>query len=238
MILTSHQPIFLPWPGFFVKLLRADVTVILDRVQFPLAAGWMTRNRIKSPAGDLWLTVPVRRKGQGKQSIDQVRLCNDLPWREKHMRSLRENYARAPYRDDYLPQVAAIYRKWHTHLVDFNVELIRFLAAALDLQSKLALQSETGVEHTGSALPSELCRCFSADAYCALPSAGKYLDRASFMQAGLGLERLSFQPPIYPQLWGDFRYNLSMLDLLLTCGPRARRVLEDAAAVPAMHDAG
>lgn len=54
MIVTTHQPIFLPWPGFFYKALCADVMVLLDDVQFPLGRTWITRNRLKSAQGEQW----------------------------------------------------------------------------------------------------------------------------------------------------------------------------------------
>jgi hypothetical protein len=87
MIVTTHQPIFLPWPGFFYKALRADTMVLLDRVQFPLgrSRSWMTRNRLKSDQGELWLRVPVWKAGKGKQIIRDVAICDDRNWRRKHL---------------------------------------------------------------------------------------------------------------------------------------------------------
>ena len=67
MIITTHQPIFLPWPGFFAKALQADAMVLLDTVQFPIGRSWMTRNRLKSDQGELWLRVPVWKTGKGTQ---------------------------------------------------------------------------------------------------------------------------------------------------------------------------
>ena len=79
MIITTHQPIFLPWPGFFAKALHADVRVLLDTVQFPLGRSWMTRNRLKSDQGELWLRVPVWKIGKGTQRICDVAICDDSP---------------------------------------------------------------------------------------------------------------------------------------------------------------
>jgi len=77
MVVTTHQPIFLPWPGFFYKAMRADVLVLLDRVQFPHGRGWMHRNRLKSDQGDHWLRVPIWKAGRGTQLIADVEICNE-----------------------------------------------------------------------------------------------------------------------------------------------------------------
>ncbi len=221
MIVTTHQPIFLPWPAFFYKALRADVMVLLDRVQFPRGRGWMTRNRIKSDQGELWLRVPVWKAGKGRQRICDVTICDERPWRRKHVYSLREQYAHAPYRDDYLPPIEAVYARHHDLLVELNLDLIRWAWNALGIQSRLVLQSELGVSGTGTDLLVALCRSLRAETYLTLPFVEKYLDLARFQASGITVRLAHFRPPIYPQLWGAFRYNLSTVDLLLTCGPKS-----------------
>lgn len=219
MIVTTHQPIFLPWPGFFYKALRADAMVLLDNVQFPLGRGWMNRNRVKYDQGELWLTVPVWKKGRGKQIIREVGICDQTDWRRKHLLGLRESYAHAPYLADYWPAVKAIYGRGQQRLIDLNLDLIRFLWNALGVKSKLLLQSELDVCGAGTDLLVSICRTLRADRYLALPFVEKHLEAEKFRESGIELVFTRFSPPIYPQLWGDFRYNLSALDLLLNCGP-------------------
>lgn len=225
MIVTTHQPIFLPWPGFFYKALCADSMVLLDRVQFPLGRSWMTRNRLKSDQGELWITLPVWRKGRGMQIIREVEICDETDWRNKHLASIRQSYTAAPYLDEHLPAFESIYGRKHRHLLDFNLDLIRHCWDALGLTSRLILQSELGVEGRGTELIVEICRALSADGYISLPPAEKYLDLDRFRTAGIVLNFARFHPPVYPQLWGDFRYNLSTLDLLLNCGPKSRDII-------------
>jgi len=230
MIVTTHQPIFLPWPGFFYKALRADAMVLLDTVQFPLgrSRSWMTRNRLKSDQGELWLRVPVWKTGRGKQMIRDVTICDDRNWRRKHLYSLREQYAHAPYLDDYLPALEAIYARHHDRLVDLNLELIRLLWDALGLRSTLVLQSELGVSGIGTALLVSICRALDADTYVTLPFVEKHLEPERFPASGITCSLPRFRPPIYPQLWGAFRYNLSALDLLFNCGPKSLDIIAQA----------
>lgn len=225
MVVTTHQPIFLPWPGFFYKALHADALVLLDDVQFPLGRGWMTRNRLKNAQGELWLTVPVLKKGKGLQRIRDVELFNETDWRRRHLMSMQQSYAHAPYRDDYLPDLERIYACAHRRLMDFNLDLIRMLWEALEIKTELLRQSALGVTGNGTDLLTSICRTLCADRYVTLPPAEKYLDEQAFRNSGLELAFAPFHPPVYPQLWGDFRYNLSALDLLMTCGQKSREII-------------
>jgi hypothetical protein len=199
--------------------------VLLDQVQFPLGRGWMNHNRLKSDKGELWLTVPVWKKGRGKQLIRDVEICDETGWRRKHLLSLRQQYAHAPYSAEHLPAIEAIYEFGHRRLLDINVDIIRYLAAALGITTAFVLQSELGVSGRGTALLVDVCRALKADTYVTLSPVEKYLDSAQFGESGIRLEFARFSPPRYPQLWGEFRYNVSALDLLLNCGPKAHDIL-------------
>lgn len=220
MIVTTHQPIFLPWPGLFAKAIRADTIVFLDEVQFPLGRSWMTRNRLKGDQGELWLTVPVRKKGRGKQPISSAEICEERDWRNKHLESIRQHYADAPYLGELFPSLESIYARNHRLLVDLNMDLIRFFFDCMRITTGVALQSPLGMRReSGSSLLVSVSRAVAADSYLALPPVEKYLDAGLFRAANIGLRFARFDPPVYPQLWGDFRANLSVLDLLLNCGP-------------------
>jgi hypothetical protein len=226
MIVTTHQPIFLPWPGFFYKALRADVMVLLDEVQFPLGRGWMNRNRLKSHDGELWLTVPVWKTGRGRQFICDVEICDETGWRRKHLVSLRQQYANAPYCAEHLPAIETIYAAERRRLLDHNLDIIRYLASALGIKTELMLQSELRISGRGTELLVAACRALKADVYITFPPVEKYLDLAQFGASGVRTEFAHFVPPVYPQLWGEFRYNVATLDLLLNCGPKALDILK------------
>ena len=225
MIVTTHQPIFLPWPGFFYKAMHADALVLLDDVQFPLGRGWMNRNRLKSHQGELWLTVPVWKKRRGRQRISDVQICEETDWRRRHLLSLRQQYAHAPYLAEHLPAIEAIYQRDHRRLLDLNVAIIRYLADAFGVSTRLVLQSELGVGGRGTELLVTVCQALKADTYSTLAPVEKYLDLTHFDASGIRVALHRFAPPVYPQLWGDFRYNLAALDLLLNCGPKALDIL-------------
>lgn len=225
VIVVTHQPVFLPWPGFFHKAAYADYLVLLDDVQFPRGRSWLTRNRLKNEDGELWLTVPVLKKGRGLQTIKRVEIHNEKAWRRKHLLSIQQNYVHAPYFADYFQGIETIYQKNHSLLAEFTTELISFLLDALSLQTNVIRQSELGVAGKGTDLLIEICEHLGADRFFALPRADKHIDKEAMRRNRIEIVRAKFRPPVYPQLWGDFIYNLSALDLLLNCGPKSREIV-------------
>jgi hypothetical protein len=225
MVVSTHQPLFLPWPGFFFKAMQADCLVLLDEVQFPRGRGWLSRNRLKNDRGELWLRVPVYRKGRDLQLIRDVELADGMEWRRKHEKSIEQSYVHAPYFSEFFPEIRAVYRKSHTKLVSLNVELIRFMWTVLSLKKKFLLQSDMKVDGRGTDLLIEICRRLDAREYLAYKAAERYLDKERFEHHGIEVKLIDFYPPVYPQLWGDFIYNLSTLDLLLNCGPKSREII-------------
>lgn len=225
MIVTTHQPIFLPWPGFFFKAMRADCMVLLDDVQFPQGRGWVNRNRLKNEQGEMWLTVPVWKKGRGLQIIRNVEICNETEWQRKHLQSIRQSYTNAPYLREYFPILESIYRENNRLLIGLNLNIIRFFWSALALKTELHLQSELGIAGGGTELIINICKHLQAKTYVAFPIVEKHLDIALMNQSGIQIEFSRFHPPVYPQLWGGFIYNLSTLDMLLNCGEKSRDII-------------
>jgi hypothetical protein len=225
MIVTTHQPIFLPWPGFFFKAMKADCMVLLDDVQFPQGRGWVNRNRIKNERGELWLTVPVWKKRRGLQIIRNVEICDERDWRKKHLQTIRQSYANAPYLREYFPILESIYGEGNRLLIELNMGIIRFFWDALAIKTKLYLQSELGVTGKGTELIINTCKHLKADTYMTFPIVEKHLDLPLLSQSGIRIEFSSFHPPVYPQLWGDFIYNLSTLDMLLNCGKKSAEII-------------
>ena len=226
MILSTNQPYFSPFHGFFYKVYLSDVHVILDTVQFPRGTTWLTRNRLKNNKGTLWITIPVWKKGLGLQKIHEVRICYEGFWIRKHPASIKSAYAKAPYLYEHLDFLEGIFLRGFERLIDINVSIIRYLLKHLGIDRKIVLLSELGLpEEKGSPLLVEICRKMGADHFLAQAPAKKYMDVNLFRESGISLKYFSPPPLVYPQLWGDFIPNLSVFDLILNCGPKARDIL-------------
>jgi hypothetical protein len=225
MLILANQPYFCPFPGFFYKALRADMLVILDEVQFPHGTTWISRNRFKNDQGTLWMTIPVWKKGLGEQNINQVRICYEGRWPRKHLESLKCAYGNAPYLNDHLPFIEELFVKRFEKLCDLNMAMVRYLMKCLQIPTRLVPQSELGVKARGTQLLIEICKAVGASAFLAQSQVQKYLDANLFQGNGIELSFFKYVPPTYPQLWGDFLANLSTLDLLFNCGPKARDIM-------------
>jgi hypothetical protein len=225
MIVSTTQPYFAPFPGFFYKALCSDIFVLLDDVQFPRGTTWITRNRFKGDQGTLWMTIPVWKKGLGLQKISAVRICHEGRWAKKHLESLRKSYGHAPYFPDHFNSLEVLFSSGVDRICDFNIEIIRHLFKTFGIDARIVLLSDLEIVASGNRLPVEICRKLGASRYLAQHTAGKYLDADLFKEAEIRVEFFKPPSPIYPQLWGDFIPNLSAFDLLFNCGPKSRDIL-------------
>lgn len=225
MVISANQPYFAPFLGFFTKALLSDAIVLLDDVQFPRGTTWITRNRFKGDQGTLWMTIPVWKKGLGLQRICDVKICHEGRWAKKHMESLKKSYGKAPYFPDHLSIFQELFSSGTDTIFNLNLEIIKYLFAALGINTRIVLQSELETEERGNRLLVELCRKLNATRYLAQHTASKYLDAGLFQEAEIQVEFFNPPSPIYPQLWSDFIPNLSAFDLLFNCGPKSRDIL-------------
>ena len=226
MIVACHQPNFLPWIGFFYKTLLADQVVLLDDVQFARGFTWGNRNRFKCDQGELWLTVPVKKKGRRLQKIKDVEIFYEGSWTRKFIQSIVQNYAHAPYLDEHLVFLKDLLQSRWKKLIDLNLTAIHYLATSLGIGNKVILQSSLHVRSQGSELLAKICKEMGADGYLAPQVSKKYLDEEVFAQHEIAINFFKFIPPVYPQLWGEFIFNLSLLDLLLNCGEKSLEIIK------------
>ena len=138
------QPGYLPWLGFFEQMLRSDLFVIYDDVQYD-KHGWRNRNRVKGPQGPVWLTVPVRLKGLNKPAINEV-LIDQVQgrWAAKQCATLSQLYGKAPFFAEYYPRLEETLQQPWEKIVDLDLALIRLLAGWLGLTTDIVLSSQPG----------------------------------------------------------------------------------------------
>ena len=223
-VVAIHQPNYVPWPGYFHKLAACDVFVYLDAVQYPRGQSFAARNRIKTPNGATWLTIPVSvPKGQeGKASYLEVEFA-DEKWREKHVKTVEQSYKRAPHFED----VFGLYRDGLERgrtFVDLNVGLIDAIAGYLGIDARRVRLSEL-LDSFGERtdLIVDVCRAVDADAYLSGSGGGRdYNDERQLNESGIELRYDEYAYPQHPQLWDGFEPDLSVLDMLFNCGPDAR----------------
>ncbi|MEK6225054.1 MAG: WbqC family protein [Chloroflexota bacterium] len=216
------QPGYLPWIGFFDQMRRADVFVFYDDVQFD-KHGWRNRNRIKGPAGPHWLTVPVLH--HGKPRILDVAIDGRAPWARRHVGTIRQYYARAPFVEQYLGDLEKLLLRPWEHLVDLDLAVAAQIAEWLGVRTQVERSSCLGIEGERSERLLRICQRFGATRYLSGNAAKTYLDVPLFERNGIEVAWQDFRHPTYPQLHGDFVPYLSAIDLLLNCGERGTAIL-------------
>ena len=224
MIVGILQPSYLPWLGFFEQIYQSDVFVFYDDVQFEKGS-WRNRNRIKTPQGKQWLTVPVIKSKQGFQIIKDVRINNSIPWQKKHIKSITQNYSKGIYFNDYADELFGIIDKDFDFLLDLNLELIDRLCKILSIQTKTVLSSELNIKGDRMDRLISIIRHFKGDIFYE-GSAGKdYIDLSEFDQSGIETRFQDYNHPIYKQLYGEFISHLSVIDLLFNHGQNSLNII-------------
>ncbi len=223
MLVAIHQLHYLPWLRYFEKAARAGVFVVLDDIQYN-KNGWQNRNKVKGPAGELLLTVPVHAPFQAR--LDEITIANRPPWRKKHWRTVAQCYAKAPFFERYAPALEAFYCREWGRLNDLNREMLAFFLDALGIRTPVRYSSELAVPGEATERLANLVRAVGGDAYYSGAHAlDVYLDAASLEEAGVRLELQHWRAPVYPQLHGAFAPDLSILDLLMNCGPESKAII-------------
>lgn len=218
------QPSYIPWRGYFDMIGRSDVFVFYDDVQFD-KHGWRNRNRIKTPNGPAWLTIPVRKKGNVERAIriDEIEIAAESGWNRKHIATLRQSYAKAPHLDRYMPLLERHLGDPPELLAELTIALTVDLARELGYETEFRRSSEMDLGGDRVERLLAVLAEVGATEYLSGPSAGSYIDEEAFTRAGIGLEYMSYDYGPYPQLHPPFEPQVSIVDLLFMCGPEAAK---------------
>lgn len=223
MIVSIHQPNYIPWIGFFHKVANSDIYVVFDDVQLVRGKSFVIRTEIKTEGGGKWLTVPVLDKSK-MLKINQVKINNNENWKEKHWNALKSNYSKTLFFNDFSKSFYQIFNKNWDSLVEMNVEIIKMLMKILDIKTKILFSSSLNVELTGIEKILGIIKKVGADEYFSGSGEGskRYLENqeSKFKKEGIELKFQEFQHPKYPQLFGKFIPNLSICDMLFNVGAK------------------
>lgn len=216
------QPSYIPWRGYFHQIHKADVFVFYDDVQYD-DRGWRNRNRIKTPRGSEWLTIPVLAKGAQLRNIPihEIQICWDRAWNTTHLRALRHSYAQAPYFSRY----ERLLERWYTsrpeRLADFTIETTIELAREIGIERTQFLRSSS-LDCSGTKTDRllQILKTVGASHYISGPAAKDYLNVEKLSSESISVEWMAYDYPEYPQLYAPFDPFVSILDLLMMMGPQ------------------
>ncbi|UCF72294.1 MAG: WbqC family protein, partial [Deltaproteobacteria bacterium] len=182
MVVAAHQPQYLPWLGYFHKIDRADIFVLLDTVQFKKNE-WQNRNKIKAAQGWPWLTVPVLYRYP--QLINEVTINNRVKWQHKQRQAILSNYKKAPYYEKLEEFFEDIFSSSWQFICQLNIEIVKRLVKILRIDTSLCVASELGEFPQD---PDErliaITKHFGSDTYLAGAGGRGYMDLDKYSQSG------------------------------------------------------
>lgn len=220
------QSSYIPWRGYFGIINSVDHFVLFDDAQYT-TRDWRNRNRIRTKEGELWLSIPVKKKGLGRQKIFEVE-TSDATWSEKHWQSIYHSYKKAPFYEAVSKWLQPLYLDRNLALLsDINALFIKEICSYLNIKTKIVPSMD--LEITGETATLRLISMvqqLGGDTYLSGPAAKDYMDESDFEQAGMKLEYIDYSAhKAYPQVHGEFVDGLSILDLLFNLGPSSKDYL-------------
>jgi hypothetical protein len=219
------QSSYVPWKGYFDLMAMVDEFIIYDDVQYT-RRDWRNRNRLKSPEGVRWLTIPVQVKGRYHQRIDET-VISDPSWTERHWATLIAWYGRAPFFELYRPVLEELYLSMNDrYLSRVNRRFLETLSDLLGISTVFSNSSDYPCEGSKTDRLVGICSAAGASRYLSGPAARSYLDEASFYTQGIAVEWMTYDGySVYPQLHPPFDHHVSVLDLLLNVGEDAPKYM-------------
>jgi len=228
-MVAAHQPGYLPWLGWFDKVARADLFVLLDDVQYE-HQNFQNRNRFKVNNGVCWLTVPVEHRGRDER-VREKRIAAQPPsrnhWQRRTLRTLALHYGRAPHYRRYADELEEVFHRRWERLFDLDLHLIRLCLRWLGIAKTVVLSSEIGARGQKTDLIRDICRRTGARFYYSGCGGSRaYLDVDALRGDGVETVWQRYAHPVYPQRYPALGFvpRLSALDLILNCGPESARV--------------
>lgn len=215
--IAIHQPNYFPWIGYFHKMYVSDVFVFFDDVEYT-SGSFINRNRIKTPDGWMWITVPT--KTSSTEPIIDVKIDNQKDWRKEHWMSVQRNYANANHFDEFKDFIKELYDRDWEMLHRLNVHILKEIASRVGFEIEFVRSSELDVEGEKTHLLANICEELGGDVYFSGRGAKDYMEREIFENKGIELKIQDFEHPEYNQRFGDFVPNLSFLDALLNIGSK------------------
>jgi len=218
VILQSN---YAPWKGYFDLINRADEFILYDDVQYT-RRDWRNRNRIKTPHGLMWLTIPIDVKGKYHQLIHEAQV-KYAGWAEEHWKSIQQNYAKSNCFSEYAPIFEALYQSpdvaTEKFLSKINYVFITKICNLLGINTKISWSSDYDLEGDKTERLASLCAQAGATHYLSGPAAKAYMQPEVFEAANIELTYMDYAGyPEYRQKFLPFEHGVSIIDLIFNEG--------------------
>ena len=214
-IVSIHQPCYIPYLGVFYKIWKSNKFVFLDNAQYSngYVFDW---NRIKTPQGECRLKIPTSKRFG--QNLDEVSTKDFLGWKDKHLKTIRMNYKKAPHFNEVFSDFSDCIMSKYDSLADLNMATMMLFIKKFRFCSKIFRSSEMDICSKGEKRVIEIVHNVNGDTYLSGNGGRNYQNVKDFSELGLTLVYSDFKPFKYKQQWGEFIPNLSVIDYCMNEG--------------------
>lgn len=227
------QPTYLPWLGYFGLMNSVDLFIFLDTVQFTKRS-WQQRNQIKTAAGASWLTIPVLSKGKRDQLITDVDIDRTRDFPQSHVRAIELNYKKAAHFGEHFVSVTEFLGGGEAGLAALTTHAILSMKDTLGITTAVKRSSDFKGVGSKADLLASICEEVRATEYISPPGSREYLDESdAFSKRGIAVKYFEYKHPEYQQCFGPFLPYMSVIDLLMNCGPASLGIIESGCGVEA-----
>ena len=218
MIISIHQPNYIPWIGYFEKIFLSDIFIFFDNVQMPKNKSFVSRSKLVNQENYFWLTVPVK-KG-GAKIIAETKIADNF-WKKKHLNTIHNAYGKSRFYENNFNKFASIITGSKTYyLAELNIEIIYLFLEIFNIKTKVFRASELNLKSTGAASIYEIIKVFKAKTYLSGQGFGslRYMDLAKLDKINTQLKFTNIDLMHYYPEYKDGNNILSSLDLLFNKG--------------------
>lgn len=210
-------------------MIKSDVFVLFDDVQFPRGQSFGNRVLIKTSSGAEWITVPVKNKSD-LLLFNQVLIDYSGRWMDKALKKIMINYRKSNYFTEIYEPLTKIMLSKFDRLIDLNYSLIQFVQEYLSIKTKIIFSSDLkdNADLSGSQKIISILKALNASCYISGKGRGsaRYINEEILLKEGIELLYQEFEEPYYKQLYGEYIPKLSIIDLLFNCGAKSSDLIQ------------
>ncbi|MBE6444174.1 MAG: hypothetical protein E7020_05875 [Alphaproteobacteria bacterium] len=223
------QSNYIPWKGYFDIIAAVDEFIFYDEMQYT-KNDWRNRNKIKTPSGLHWLSIPVATKGHISHD---VRIMDakiiDRKWANSHWSTIKQFYKKAPFFKDYADVFEKVYKECEQeeYLCKVNYKFIDAINKILGINTKISFSQDYGLIEGKTERLVDLVKKAGGTEYLSGPAARDYIKANLFEKENIKLSWMDYSGySEYPQLNPPFEHGVSILDLIFNCGLDARKYMK------------
>ncbi|PRY85673.1 WbqC family protein [Mongoliibacter ruber] len=216
-IISAHQPAYLPWLGYFHKILLSDEFVIMDDVQYEKNS-YINRNQIVNNKQKFWLTIPLINKSDNSGIIKEMELANHI-WKVKHIKSIEYSYKKSPFFSEIMPIIESSLEIQSNYLIDYTNSFLFQILDYLDIETKIHFASDLKIRSKKLDYVVELTKKLEGDLFVFGKLGSDYANKSTFEGNGIKAYFQNYLHPDYRQYnQDDFFSHISIIDLLFNYG--------------------